>query len=378
MIAPRWNRGVVERPRIVLAGGGSGGHVYPGLALAQALAGCSSDVEVRLLATDRPIDRLILGRQRVPWEPFPALRPPGGAALGTALRAAPVLGCAVQRIRRLRPHAVVGLGGYGSVAPCLAAAGLRVPVFLLEPNRIPGRANRLLSHLAREVWIHFEGTQGALPRGTRTFRTGNPLRPGLRPLPAPAARVALGLDPHRPTLLVLGGSQGAAGVNRAVVASMRAIRRATPDLQVLHLTGFSDRDVVTEAYREASIPARVEAYLEEMERAYSAADLVVARSGAGTLAEITAIGVAAVLVPYPHHRDRHQLANALALESVGAARVCREDDRDDLAGTIGDLLTDGARREAMARRSKERGCPGAAAEALRRLEHWKLLPGATS
>jgi UDP-N-acetylglucosamine--N-acetylmuramyl-(pentapeptide) pyrophosphoryl-undecaprenol N-acetylglucosamine transferase len=115
-----------------------------------------------------------------------------------------------------------------------------------------------------------------------------------------------------------------------------------------------------------------------MERAYSAADLVVARSGAGTLAEITAIGVAAVLVPYPHHRDRHQLANALALESVGAARVCREDDRDDLAGTIGDLLTDGARREAMARRSKERGCPGAAAEALRRLEHWKLLPGATS
>jgi len=358
--------------RAVFAGGGSGGHLYPGLAVADELRRRDPlGIEIRFLATSRPIDRIILDRSGFAWEPLPAIRDGRPSRLGTFLRAAPVFGTALRRIRELRPDVVIGLGGYGSVPPCLAAASLRIPVFLLEPNCIPGRANRLLSPLAREVWVQFGAVREGLPRGARVRVTGNPLRQGLQAVPAAGARVSLGLAASLPTLVILGGSQGASGVNRLATTSAPELRARCEGLQIFHLAGAADRDAVDEAYRRARIPARVEAFVDRMDLAYSAADVVVSRAGAGTLAELAAFGLPAVLVPYPHDRDRHQVENARAFERAGAAVVHLEGGEEGFAEAVLGILADRSRREGMAERCRRLGRPEAAVLAVHRLEHWE-------
>ena len=225
----------------------------------------------------------------------------------------------------LRPDAVFGLGGYSSLAPVMGAFVLRVPVIILEQNVIPGRANRLLSRFADLVLCHWTSPSLLAYFGAERIRlTGTPLRRDLFGYERRKAAELFGFSPDKITILVLGGSQGAAAINKAVAESVLKLMERRYDIQLIHCTGSEDYLRVKHTYEAAGINARVYAFLDEMGAAYSMADLAISRAGATTLAELTARGIPAVLVPYPYGTDDHQRVNALELSNNGAAVLLEE------------------------------------------------------
>ncbi|HJW69041.1 MAG TPA: undecaprenyldiphospho-muramoylpentapeptide beta-N-acetylglucosaminyltransferase, partial [Candidatus Binatia bacterium] len=320
---------------VLIAGGGTGGHVFPALALGTALvdrglgiafAGSPSGLEARLVPAAGRTLYLLPGRQ---------VR--GGGARGLARGAVALtrgLGSALGLVRRLRPRLVVGVGGYASVAGVMAARLRRVPVVLLEQNAIPGAANRSLGRFARRICLGFPEAAAFFPRG-RAVHTGNPVRPQvLAALDTPAA-AGLGL-------LIFGGSQGAHRLNEAGVAALEALGPIARGLRIRHQTGAVDRGDVAAAYQRLGLDARVEVFVEDMGTAYREASIVVSRAGAMSCAEISAMGLPAVLVPYPYAADDHQRRNAEILAAAGAARVIldRELDGARLAAALAPLLDD--------------------------------------
>jgi UDP-N-acetylglucosamine--N-acetylmuramyl-(pentapeptide) pyrophosphoryl-undecaprenol N-acetylglucosamine transferase len=262
---------------------------------------------------------------------------------------------ALGLLRELRPELVVGVGGYASVALVVGAWLRRIPAVLLEQNVVPGAANRMLARLARRVCVGFEATAASFRPGLAAY-TGNPIRAGV--LRALAART-----PHeRPALLVFGGSAGARRLNRATVDAVPLLRARGTDLDVRHQTGTQDVDEVRAAYARLGVPARVEPFIGDMGAAYAAADLVVARAGAMTCAEVTAAGLPALLVPYPHAADDHQRRNAEVLAAAGAAEIIPDHQLDGarLAAALAALLEDPAKRTAMAAQARGLGRPDAA------------------
>jgi UDP-N-acetylglucosamine--N-acetylmuramyl-(pentapeptide) pyrophosphoryl-undecaprenol N-acetylglucosamine transferase len=339
--------------RIVIAGGGTGGHLYPGLALADELAargvdvvlvGATGGIEARVVPTTGYALHLLPGRQ---------LRGGGvGRAVSGLATAARATLRAVALLRRLRPALVVGVGGYASVAVVVAAALRRIPSVLLEQNVVPGAANRLLVRLARRVCVGFAESVPYFPPG-RAVHTGNPVRADvLRPRPPRA----------RPGLLVFGGSGGAHRLNEATVGALAALGPAARAVDVVHQTGTADADAVRARYAALGLPVRVEPFITDMGGAYAAADVVVGRAGAMTCAEVTALGLPAILVPYPYAADDHQRRNAEVLAAGGAAETILDADLtpERLAERLRALLDDPARRTAMAARARELGRPDAA------------------
>jgi UDP-N-acetylglucosamine--N-acetylmuramyl-(pentapeptide) pyrophosphoryl-undecaprenol N-acetylglucosamine transferase len=344
------------RVDVLIAGGGTGGHVFPALALgtelvsrglAIAYVGSPYGLESRLVPAAGQVLHLIPGRQ---------MRGGGvrGAAVG-ALALSRGLESAVRVLRRLRPRLVVGVGGYASVAGVVAARLTRVPVVLLEQNAIPGAANRALGRFARRICVGFAEAAAYFPAG-RAVYTGNPVRPAVLAAPPRVHREGVGL-------LVFGGSQGAHHLNEATVAALEVLVRAPGAFRITHQTGEADRVAVADAYRRLGLVARVEAFVEDMGSAYAAADLVIARAGAMSCAEITAVGMPAVLAPYPFAADDHQRRNGEILAAAGAARLIldRELNGPRLAEVLRPLLDDPATREEMAARSRAFGRPQAAA-----------------
>jgi UDP-N-acetylglucosamine--N-acetylmuramyl-(pentapeptide) pyrophosphoryl-undecaprenol N-acetylglucosamine transferase len=341
---------------VLIAGGGTGGHVFPALALGSALAerhcaiafaGSPGGLEARLVPAAGRTLHLLPGRQ---------VR--GGGVRGALLGAAALaggFGSALRLLGRLRPRLVVGVGGYASVASVLAARSRRLPVVLLEQNAIPGAANRHLGRLAARVCVGFAEAAAFFPAG-RAIHTGNPVRPEVLAAPPAGRRDRLGL-------LVFGGSQGAHHLNEAGVAALETLGAAARSLRVRHQTGTTDQPRVTDAYRRLGLDARVDAFVDDMGTAYREADLVVSRAGAMSCAEITAMGVASILVPYPYAADDHQRRNAEILASAGAARTIldRELDGRRLADALAPLLADSDARAEMAACARALGRPDAAA-----------------
>ena len=312
---------------VLFAGSGTGGHLYPGLAVAEVLAReCA--LEPHFLCGDRPVELHILEHGGFPRHPLPAPR-----ALGVHLRALRRL------LAELRPAAVVGLGGGASVpAAMLAALGGR-PLFLLEQNRVLGRANRWLLRAARRVFLSYPDTRGPRLLRHRAVATGCPVRAGFRPEPIP------GDGP--PAVLVLGGSLGAAAINDLVVATLPALSGLRGKVRFVHLRGHGKGTSLTDAYREHGFPDTcVHEYLDDPAQALREASLVIARSGGSTCAELAAVGRAALLLPYPHHRDRQQFHNAAALVDAGAASVL-DGDPGQLADRLRELAADRLRLAAM-------------------------------
>ncbi len=356
------------RVRILIAGGGTGGHVFPAIALGGALR--SRGMEVHFVGT-------AAGRERstVPAAGFPLHILPGaqvrGGGIGRALRGGIALAHgalhARQLLRRLQPRLAVGVGGYASVSAVIAARLAGVPVVLLEQNAVPGAANRLLGRLASSICLGFAEAAPFFPRG-RTVHTGNPIRPEVLAVPSAAGHA-------RPGLLIFGGSQGARRLNAAAVEALRLLGPRAHELSIVHQTGPADRDRVAAAYGALGLRARVEAFIEDMGAAYRAADLVVSRAGAMSCAEITAMGLASVLVPYPWAADDHQRRNAEVLVAGGAARMLLDCDCDGvhLARLLEELLGDEHTRAEMARRAAALGRPDAAARSaevcIAALEH---------
>ena len=358
--------------RILLAGGGTGGHLYPGLALAEAIRRLEPDADVAFTCTRRPIDRKILtgcgySFSEIDARPF-SMRPWTWPGLAVSL-----IRSGNQARRRLReycPDVVVGLGGFGSYAAVRIGQKYGVATAILNPDIAAGRANRRLGRWVDVAFCQFQATVAEF--GDRGRLTGCPVRPSLFGATRAEGLAEFGLDPARRTLLVTGASLGARTLNVATLAILK--ERGLPEgWQVLHLTGHGEYEQVAKAYRELpKVAAVVCPYAERMGLAYAASDLVVSRAGASTVAEILAIGLPAVFLPYPFHRDQHQLRQARAVESLGAAVVVEDRPGDpataqDLARVLTTLMTDTAALARLAEKARAVGRPNAAEDIARQV-----------
>ncbi len=348
-------------PRIAIACGGTGGHVFPGLAVARQLQ--QRGAELLLFISSRAVDQQAIAaalgvagqgieaiRARAPGRivPLPAV------GLQSARRLAFLIGlwrswrAAGAVFRTWRPAAVLTTGGFAGLGPILAGKRFGARTFLHESNIIPGRANRWMAPLVDAAFVGFAETADRL-RAARVLVSGTPVRPEFEPGPASEARAALGFDPAAPVVLVMGGSQGAAGINRLVISALPALARRAGHWQWLHLAGPNDLERVRSAYAAAGLRASVHAFFGPMHLALRAAAAAVSRAGASTLAELAAVRVPALLVPFPWAADQHQLANALAFARSGAAVVLEEKDAtpEDVAGRLWELVENPARSEPM-------------------------------
>jgi UDP-N-acetylglucosamine--N-acetylmuramyl-(pentapeptide) pyrophosphoryl-undecaprenol N-acetylglucosamine transferase len=312
------------RACVAIACGGTGGHLFPGLAVGEELS--ARGVEVLYLVSPKEVDQQIV--RSLPAEQVVTLPAVGldGRGWGRFLRAFIAAWREARRVFRARPPAaVLAMGGFTSAPPVLAGRRAGAATFLHEGNSIPGRANRWLAHVVDAACVYFPAAAERLWH-ERVHTVGMPLREAFRgPRPDPAGcRQALGLRPQDPVLLVTGGSQGAHALNELMVRTLPVLRLWEPHLQVIHLTGPQDCETVRQAYAAQGIPALVRQFLSEMDLALGAASAVVGRAGASFLAETAALGVPALLVPYPFAADDHQYHNARAFADSGAARLVRQ------------------------------------------------------
>ena len=342
---------------VLIMAGGTGGHVFPALAVARELS--AQGVSVFWLGTQRGLEARVVPAAGYPLETIhvSGLR---GKGVMRMLLAPVMLGIAVVQALaiqlRLRPHAVLGMGGFASGPGGLVAWLLRRPLLVHEQNSVAGMTNRLLAPLARTV---MEAFPGSLPANRHPIHTGNPVRSEISQLAEPSERFASRSGALR--VLVIGGSLGASALN-AVVPD--AVGQLPADRQPVlhHQTGARDEENVRAAYAAAGVEAQVEAFIEDMAAAYAWADLVVCRSGALTVAELAVVGVASVLVPFPHATDDHQTSNAKYLADAGAAILVPQDvmQPEKLKELLEDFYQQRELLEEMACRARELALPDAA------------------
>lgn len=323
--------------RVLLAAGGTGGHFYPGYVLGRALRDLGFEA-LFLVREEDPAGK-VLAADGLPFVELPLRGLPRRPSL-ELLRFAWRLGRSLRLVRHVvtdfQPNAVVGMGGYLSFPAAWEAWRRGVPVLLHESNSVLGLANRASLPFARLLAL---GLPFARPPRVPFLLSGTPVRQELWSLPDPAAaRLELGLDPETPVVLVFGGSQGARSLNQLVPEALRLAKEQGAGFQVLHLPGAKEAEAVRKAYEGAPFKAVVLDYLHEMDRGYAAADLVVCRAGASTLAELAATSRPALLIPFPHAAANHQEANASAATRAGAARCLPE--RDLSAAKLAEALTD--------------------------------------
>lgn len=350
-----------DRPWFVIAGGGTGGHLYPGLAVAEALRTLQPDFEVTVFGTTRPIDEKLtaprgyeLVRQQVQAFPSKLWHWP---RFLKAWRSS--VSYARHRFTNRAPAVVLGLGGYAAGPPIAAATKIGVPTAIFNPDAVPGRANRRLGPLVDRVFVQWDATLEHFDKARAARVTGCPIRPEFSKASRKAGAAALKIREDRPTLLVTGASQGARSINAAML-ELCDLWRAAEDWQIVHLTGETDRAMCERQYREKGVAAKVLAYTEHMALCMAAADLIVSRAGASTLAEISAMGLPSVLLPYPFDRKKHQLSNARILADAGAAVIV--DDANDaranavaLRDILAGLMKSPQRRERMSRAAAAMG-----------------------
>jgi UDP-N-acetylglucosamine--N-acetylmuramyl-(pentapeptide) pyrophosphoryl-undecaprenol N-acetylglucosamine transferase len=357
-------------PTILLAGGGSGGHISPGLAVAERLAETDPPVDVVFVCSERAIDARMLGRAAARFVTLPARpatrRPRALLAFVRAYRRS------VRRARAvIADHGVthvLALGGFVAAPAAAAGRAAGVPVTLLNLDDPPGRANRLIARRCDHVWsaVPLRTAPGFAERVTGLPIRRCALAPGSgRPADRAACRARLGLDPDRPTLLVTGASQGASTLNALVPTLVRTDPETFAGWQVHHLSGADGEARVRAAYAGTGVPVVVAPFLDEIGLAWGAADLAVSRAGANSVAETHANAVPTLFLPYPHHRDQHQRHNAQPLVDLDAAvmvedRVDAEANAASVGPVLRTLMTDGERRETMRRRLRAHPPPDAA------------------
>jgi len=349
--------------RWVIAGGGTGGHVTPALALGEAIAARGD--EVLFIGSSHGLESRLVPAAGFRLEVLPSEQFMGRNLWGRLRGGLSILrsvGSAHLMLRKFKADAVLSVGGYAAMPAALAAWTSRRTLFLVEPNAIPGRVNRLTAHFARSVFVGFESTRRGLPTRTESICVGVPLRRALYRAFAKNEKTGLPATPLR--LLVFGGSQGARQLNENVPDALA--RLAVGSVEVFHQTGEADREAVAKHYSELGIAAEVVAFETDMPKRYAWADLAICRAGALTVAELALAGMPALLVPYPFAADNHQAANARALEAAGAARCleARPLDLTALAQSIAEFVTSPGRlvlmREAAARLAR----PNAAEEII--------------
>ena len=337
-----------QRLRFVFAGGGTGGHLYPAIAIADRvrdLLGGSQQADILFVGTRRGLEYRLGDRLGYPLHLVNIRGIARRFSLGNLLVPLLVvtsLFSAGRLLHRFRPHVVVGTGGYAAWPVARAAVARRIPLILQEQNSFPGMVTRRLAAHARTIFLGFEQARRYLPDHANTVVTGNPVRAAITSGDRARALQRFGLSPERRTILVLGGSQGARALNRAVLASLRK-QPLGSGYQLLWQTGKRDHAEVMAALGDLAAGHAVFAFTDHMPDVYAAADIAVARAGALTLAELAACRVPAVLVPYPHAAGDHQRRNAEALVTRGCARLVgeRELSERDILDDVIELLETG-------------------------------------
>ncbi|MDP3730441.1 MAG: undecaprenyldiphospho-muramoylpentapeptide beta-N-acetylglucosaminyltransferase [Candidatus Omnitrophota bacterium] len=349
--------------RILIAAGGSGGQIFPAVALAEELKLNDPSAEILFVGSDKALDRRIFKKEGFEYRLLSSNKLPYGASFKTIFF---LLELSIDILRSLiiimkyRPEAVVGFGGYVSAPVIVAAYILGIPMMVHEQNAVPGRANAALFWFADRIAVSFEETRKYLGvyAGKAVF-TGNPIRASLLKDDKIGNIKKLGLDPQKFTILVIGGSQGAHNLNKAFLKSLSKMDEdSRRSLQVIHITGVTDYGWASAAYRELSIEHRVHSFVDRIEEAYSASDLIVTRSGASAIFEIAYFGRPMILVPYPFALS-HQSENARIFSAGGAAV---EIDEKDLSGDlmkerIGGLLKDRNKLSEMGESARRMSVP---------------------
>ena len=344
-----------------------------GLSLAQEIKTVYPESELTFFATSKRFEeqcitekgflfkklKYTVGRKR---SIFQKIRFLTGLAIDT------IYSCVV--IRRLKPDLIVGLGGYSSVPTVVAAVIMFVPFVLIDQNVIPGKVNRFFSKWAKEVYCHFPEAIKQFKNAKSVVATGNPLRKEIFSVKKDESARSLGLSLKKKTLLILGGSQGATAINETMINCLSEFEKYSDGLQIIHCTGEMDFEEVRKVYDQYAVDAYICTFMSNIETAYSLADVVVSRAGAGTITEITALGLPAILVPYPFAADNHQYFNALEAAKQGAAYLISQENFtvNTAVALITEILMDDNKREKMKARSKSIGKPDAAKAILERIK----------
>jgi UDP-N-acetylglucosamine--N-acetylmuramyl-(pentapeptide) pyrophosphoryl-undecaprenol N-acetylglucosamine transferase len=351
-----------DRLRVLIAGGGTGGHLFPGIAVARAFQRRVPGVVVSFAGTAQGLEARVVPREGFALDLIRSAGLKGKSVVALARGMAllpPSAWDAWRVVAARRPDLVIGLGGYSAGPIVLAAALRRIPALLMEQNAVPGLTNRLLARLVRAAAVTYESTVSYF--GAKGFVSGNPVRPEFFETGADG-RINHETPPRAAKVLIFGGSQGAHAINMAMVEAAPDLAAAAVSVELTHQTGARDLDMVRDAYQRAGLRARVEPFLYEMHREMKTADLLVCRAGATTLAEIAAAGRPAILIPLPTATDDHQRRNAEVLGRAGAAEVL--DQRDLTGRRLADrliaLAADPARQERMAAAVRNMARPDAA------------------
>ncbi len=350
--------------RLVVTGGGTGGHLFPGIAVAERIMAERPGSEVLFIGTGRQVDNRVLGER-----PFrTAVLKCGGvkgksvaAVLGAMFRLPLAFFQAVSLLRSFGPDLVLGVGGYVTGPVLLAAKAVGIPTCIHEQNSIPGLANKLTGRFVDRIFLSIPGSEGYFP-SDRIRLTGNPVREEIM------AIWDQGSGKDGPVLLVMGGSQGAHRVNELVSEGLGEIRDQLPaGFRVIHQTGSRDEAMVRAGYAAAGIAAEVAPFITDMATVYGRADLVVSRAGATSLAEICVLGKPSILIPYPFAADNHQEYNARMVADRGGAIVLREAGlaSETLGAAILRIINDHGEMKRMGDAAREVAFPGAAAAIVR-------------
>ncbi|MDH7499883.1 MAG: undecaprenyldiphospho-muramoylpentapeptide beta-N-acetylglucosaminyltransferase [candidate division NC10 bacterium] len=344
--------------RVLIAAGGTGGHIFPALAIARHLRREGGRVHVEFVGTGDRMEAEWLEGEGFPLHPL-KIQGLKGKKVVQLLSSLVLLPQAFLRswgiLSRVRPDVTVGLGGYAS-GPLLLLSALRgIPTLIHEQNSLPGLTNRILAPFVKQIAYSFPGSERYF-RGRRaklTF-TGNPVRREILVGDRKEAALRFGLDPQRFTLLCFGGSRGASRINSALLEALPLLLPIRDQIQFLHASGERDFEAVLRGFATYPFRARVYPFIHEMASAYALADLVISRAGATTLAELAALGKPSILIPYPYAANDHQKYNAQVLASSGGARILLDHEVNGpvLARAVQEVLEDQAGREAMGQRVK--------------------------
>jgi len=357
--------------KIAIACGGTGGHLFPGLAVAEELRHRGHDT--LLLVSAKQIDAIALeGAEQQQTKALPGIGWPGflsprvfkfGLTLINSWRE-----CG-QVYRDFQPTAVVGMGGFTSAIPLLLGRHLHLPTLIHESNAIPGRVTRFISPWVNKTLLGFDGCANYLRRA-HCVVTGTPVRRGLERIDRAVAAERFGLNPSLPIVLIMGGSQGAHGINQLVLKTLPMWHGDREEVQFIHLAGQADANIAEINYRRQRLTAVVQAFSTEMEHFYSLADVVISRSGAASLTELSHYGLPSVLVPYPAAADDHQSFNARIFEEAGAARILVESKTtpEILHQVVADILSDAPKRQRMAEAARRLAGDNAAQRVAEEIE----------
>lgn len=366
--------------RVIVAGGGTGGHLFPGIAVVEELRRRSPELEVLFVGTARGIEARVIPPMGYPLELID-VSPLKGRSAGELLRSLSRLpGAAAQAmriLRRAKPDLVIGVGGYASGPMLAAAAGRGIPTAVLEQNAHVGLTNRMLAPIVGRAYVTFPETAERFAE-SRVRVSGNPIRRAFVDAARRAHSDPAGTEARARRVLVLGGSQGSQALNQTVPEALAKAGLAQRGIEVVHQTGAAMREEVEARYRALGVPAQVVAFIDDVASAYASAAIVIARAGATTVAELCAMGRPAILIPYPFAANDHQRKNAETLERRGAA-VCVPQDvltPEGLADRVAALLDDPQARRTMGEAAQAFGRPDAAASIVDDLCDWLGCPDA--